>query len=125
MSHSPQFLLIRRMTRVFLPILLGLFIAPSPRAQTNSQQEPPAKTEATPAQSTPSASNPTANAAEVTSRDTPATFKVRVNLVLVRAVVRDAQGKVVTGLKKEDFQISDNRKPQVISSFGVETPGSH
>src|SRR5436190_8440491 len=122
MSHSPQFLLIRRMTRVFLPILLGLFIAPSPRAQTNSQQEPPAKTETTPAQSPPSASNPTGTAAEVTSRDTPTTFKVRVNLVLVRAVVRDAQGKVVPNLKKEDFQLYDNRKLQNISSFSIEAP---
>jgi VWFA-related protein len=113
------------MARVFLSIAFAFFIAASPRAQTNSQQEAPAKTDATPAQSSPSASNTTGNAAEVTSRDTPATFKVRVNLVLVRAVVRDAQGKIVTGLKKEDFQISDNRKPQVISTFSVETPGSH
>jgi VWFA-related protein len=46
-------------------------------------------------------------------------------LVLVRAVVRDAAGKVVTNLKKEDFQLSDNRKPQVISTFSIETPESH
>jgi VWFA-related protein len=58
----------------------------------------------------------------VSSRDTPTTFKVRVNLVLVRVVVRDASGKVVSGLKKEDFQLFDNRKPQTISSFSLETP---
>jgi VWFA-related protein len=28
-------------------------------------------------------------------------------------------------LKKEDFQLSDNRKPQVISTFSMETPESH
>jgi len=62
---------------------------------------------------------------EVSSRDTPPTFKVRVNLVLVRVVVRDARGNVVPNLKKEDFQLFDNRKPQVISSFTAETPESH
>jgi len=40
----------------------------------------------------------------------------------VRVVVRDASGKVVSGLKKEDFQLLDNRKLQTISSFNVETP---
>ncbi len=59
---------------------------------------------------------------EVSSHDTPTTFKVRVNLVLVRVVVRDAQGKVVSNLKKEDFQLYDNRKLQTISSFSLETP---
>ncbi len=61
---------------------------------------------------------------EVSSRDTPATFKVRVNVVLVRVVVRDLQGKVVPNLRKEDFQLFDNRKLQTISSFSVETPES-
>lgn len=71
-------------------------------------------------------SSPTAPAAssnaEVATHDAPTTFKVRVNVVLVRVVVRDENGKIVSNLKKEDFQLFDNRKPQVISSFGVETP---
>jgi VWFA-related protein len=46
-------------------------------------------------------------------------------IVLVRVVVRDAQGKAVTNLKKEDFQLADDRKPQTISSFSVENRGSH
>jgi len=62
---------------------------------------------------------------EIASHETPTTFKVHVNLVLVRVVVRDNNGKVITGLKREDFQIADNRKPQMISSFSVETPASH
>jgi len=45
--------------------------------------------------------------------------------VLVRVVVRDQQGHVVPNLKKEDFQLTDNRKPQTISTFSVETPESH
>src|SRR5262245_54258801 len=32
---------------------------------------------------------------EVVTRDSPTTFKVRVNLVLVRVVVRDEHGKVI------------------------------
>ncbi len=53
-----------------------------------------------------------------------ATFKVRVNLVLVRVVVRDDKGKVVPNLRREDFQLFDNRKPQAITYFSTETPES-
>lgn len=62
---------------------------------------------------------------EITTHDTPATVRVSVNNVLVRVVVRNAQGKAITTLKKDDFQLADDRKPQTISSFSVENPGSH
>jgi VWFA-related protein len=62
---------------------------------------------------------------EIVSHDSPATFRVRVNLVLVRVVVRDNNGKVITSLKKEDFELADDRKVQVISSFSMETAASH
>lgn len=71
----------------------------------------------------PSAQAP-ANNSELSSQDHPATFKVRVNLVLVRVVVRDEQGKVVPNLRKEDFQLLDDRKPQLITAFSLETPES-
>jgi VWFA-related protein len=58
---------------------------------------------------------------EVATRDAPATFKVHVNLVQVRVVVRDENGKVVPNLHREDFQIFDNRKPQLLSTFDVDT----
>lgn len=48
------------------------------------------------------------------------TIRVETNLVQVRVIVRDYQGKPVTGLTKADFQLFDNKKPQVISSFSVE-----
>lgn len=73
----------------------------------------------------PASAPSTSDSSEVSTRDTPPTFKVRVNLVLVRAVVRDAKGNPVNGLKKEDFVLTDNRKPQVISTFSIETPESH
>jgi VWFA-related protein len=50
---------------------------------------------------------------------------VRVSYVFVRVVVRDPNGKAIPNLKKEDFQLTDNRKLQIISNFSVETAGSH
>jgi len=61
---------------------------------------------------------------EVTSHDEATTFKVNVRLVVVRVVVRDAQGHAVSSLHKEDFELFDDRKPQIISQFSVEQPGN-
>src|SRR5581483_3742756 len=60
--------------------------------------------------------------AELVTHDEPTTFKVNVKLVLVRVVVRDAKGDAIGGLRKEDFQLFDKGKPQVISQFEAETP---
>jgi len=94
--------------------------AQAPAATAQAAQAPPADT----SQNAPKPDAKPTND-EIISHDTPATFKVRVNLVLVRVVVRDSNGKVITNLKKEDFQLADDRKPQIISSFSVETPASH
>lgn len=75
--------------------------------------------------SKPSQETPAREVQEVSSRDTPATFKVHVNNVLVRVVVRDSRGKVVPNLKKEDFQLYDGRKLQTITSFATENPRTH
>jgi VWFA-related protein len=104
-----------------LPLALLAALNSSAQAPPAPPQDSPSKTEPAPQPQSP----PDTNAAEVSTRDSPATFRVRVNLVLVRVVVRDTSGKVITGLKKEDFQLSDNRKPQTISAFSVETPESH
>jgi VWFA-related protein len=63
------------------------------------------------------------NAPELSSQETSTTFKVRVNLVEVRVVVRDAQGHAVGNLKQEDFQLLDNGKPQIITRFSVGQAG--
>ena len=97
---------------------------PTPATATSPSARPPATTSQPPdsaAQTNPTKSSD-ANTAEVTTHDTAPTFKVRVNEVLVRVVVRDPSGNVIPGLKKEDFQLFDNRKPQTITSFRVETP---
>jgi VWFA-related protein len=64
-------------------------------------------------------------AKEISSEDTTSSFKLNVNLVVVRVVVRDANGKPIPNLNKDDFLLFDNGKPQLISSFSVETPVSH
>jgi VWFA-related protein len=64
------------------------------------------------------------NSAELASHDEPTTFKVNVKLVVVRAVVRDSQGHAVGNLHREDFQIFDRGKPQTITQFDVEQPGT-
>jgi VWFA-related protein len=93
--------------------------APAPPPATPEQ---PAKTDTAPQ---PAQAPAPADSQEVSSRDSAPTFKVRVNMVLVRVVVRDAQGKAVPNLKKEDFQLYDGKKLQTISSFTAETPQAH
>jgi VWFA-related protein len=101
---------------------------PTPAPTQPASTAPPTTTDKAPQNAAPpvAASDATkpseANVAEVTTHDTPPTFKVRVNEVLVRVVVRDESGRVVSDLKKENFQLFDNRKPQTITSFTVETP---
>jgi VWFA-related protein len=64
------------------------------------------------------------NSPEMTSHETPATFRTKVNLVLVPVVVRDSEGHTVGNLRKEDFQILDKGKAQTISQFAVEKAGT-
>lgn len=47
------------------------------------------------------------------------TFKAQVEYVEVDAVVTDQQGQFVRNLKKEDFQVFEDGKPQTISNFTV------
>lgn len=92
--------------------VLAVLLTSAASAQSNSSLATP---------STPQTSSQ--NTPEISSHDETTTFKVKVNLVEVRVVVRDAKGKGIGNLKQEDFQLLDNGKPQVISKFSVEQGG--
>ena len=47
-------------------------------------------------------------------------FRSGTELVLVNVVVRDKNGSVVRGLKQDDFSITEDDKPQTITSFDFE-----
>lgn len=94
----------RRGMMLLLAILLPLTV----RAQNSS--------------AAPAANSP--QAPEISAHEENPTFKVKVNLVEVRVVVRDAKGNAIGDLKQEDFQLFDNGKPQAISKFSVEKAGT-
>jgi Ca-activated chloride channel family protein len=48
------------------------------------------------------------------------TIRTSVDLVVLRATVRDHKGAPVTGLDKEDFQVFEDKIPQQIESFSHE-----
>ena len=51
------------------------------------------------------------------------TFKTSVNVVDVDVTVKDAQGNFVTGLTADDFEVSEDGKPQTIQTFSyIELP---
>jgi VWFA-related protein len=80
-----------------------------------------AQTTPAPVSPAPPTQPPAKTSAEMTTRDEPAVFKARVNLVVVPVVVRDRQGKAVGNLKEEDFQLFDRGKVQYIARFTMET----
>ena len=106
----------------------SVFAQQSPQTDTAPQSSPSPALSASPSpQSQQSVAAPKAQSSEPSSEvDTHASvpFQSHVNLVPVRVVVHDSNGKVVTGLTKEDFRLFQDRRPQTISHFSVETPAS-
>lgn len=80
-----------------------------------------AETPGTPSQAAKSA---TETKPELSSKDTTTTFKLHVNLVQVKVVVRDSKGNLIDNLHRDDFELYDQGKLQAISTFGVETAES-
>ncbi len=83
-------------------VVFGQSTAPSAASPSNASPQQPAPE------------------SELTTHEEIQTFQVKVNLVEVRVVVRDAHGNAVGNLKQEDFQLFDDNKPQTIKSFAVE-----
>lgn len=63
------------------------------------------------------AQQPPASQSAPTTPQPPITFKVEINYVEVDAVVADQQGNFVRDLKKEDFQVFEDGKPQAVTAF--------
>ncbi len=97
--------------------------APTPQVDSSSEpkaKRPPVMTGDTKA-SKPTAT-PTAPAGEVVEEDDEV-IKVETNLVTFPVSVLDRDGRFITGLRKEDFQIFENGVEQQIDSFAtVEQP---
>jgi VWFA-related protein len=104
---------------------LALFVVLS-SATSSQQASPTASSSGT--QSAPQKASSQEPASEMAVKDEATTskvsdeakFRVNVRLVLVRVVVRDSTGHAVGNLRKEDFQLFDNGKPQVISNFDAQ-----
>ena len=90
-------------------------------AQTAPTQVAPAP--AAPAIPSQQAQPIAANAPEMTTKEAPAIFKTRVDMVSVPVVVRDPKGKIAGNLTKENFAVFDRGKPQEIVRFSVEKAG--
>ena len=126
----------RQLPRVFFALVLFVVASatlysqdPGPTTVPPGNPSPPtagpqsgSSTPKVPAQ--PPQANPTAKSegkTEVSIQDSGTTFHLRVNLVQVHVVVRDARGNPVENLRKEDFLLYDQGKLQAISTFAVET----
>jgi len=60
----------------------------------------------------------------MTTQESSVPLRVLVNLVPLRVIVRDAKGNAVSTLRKDDFQLFQDGKPQIISNFSVVFPPS-
>lgn len=72
---------------------------------------------------TPPAPPPTPPGAEVSTQEEAVIFKSKVSLVLVPVVVRDKSGKALDTLRRQDFQLFDKGKLQIITKFSLEKSG--
>jgi len=98
----------------FWPLFL-LLCALFASSQTTPSQPNPAPPPVNPASTSPG-NTPTA---QDTANETP-TFKVNVNLVLVRVVVRDSQHHAIGNLGSENFEVFADGKPQTIRYFAID-----
>jgi VWFA-related protein len=122
------------LSRAALLVCLAAGALPQAPPQSGAGQTPPVSP-STPPQTAPQSPTPAdaatpatpvidKNAPEMTTKDAPAFFKTRVDMVSVPVVVRDAKGRAIGAYTKENFQVFDKGKPQEIVRFAVEKTGS-
>ena len=75
------------------------------------------------AQNAPDATS-SASTPEMNTRTSQIPLESHVNLVPIRVVVHDGNGRAVENLRKEDFEVKQDGKVQFITHFSVETPAS-
>ena len=91
------------------PIALGVYARPA--AQTPQPQQG--------ATSAPAAQSPAPTSAQQPAEPpggTP-TFRTDINFVRVDVIVADKQGNAVSDLKQQDFEITEDGKPQTVQTF--------
>jgi VWFA-related protein len=103
-------------------VLLCLTVAGA-LSQTAPQPAPAQALPPTSAPAPPPTPTIDKNAPEMTTKDAPAIFKTRVDMVSVPVVVRDNRGHTIGAYTKENFQVFDKGKPQEILRFVVEKTG--
>ena len=111
-ASSPDFFLCLLVACLVLPLGAALCVSaaqqsPQNSASTNSGHEQ-------------SGEMSVQEEASTSTDDSATRFRVNVRLVLTRVVVRDAKGDAVGNLNKEDFELFDDGKKQVISNFDAE-----
>jgi VWFA-related protein len=102
-------------------IVLSIVTAQAQSSQQDTTAQP---TQQSSSGTVPAQPAPVSDKPEMDTHDSSIPLESRVNLVPIRVVVRDAKGQVVGNLRKEDFQVFEDGKPQDISHFSVETPAS-
>ncbi len=101
------------------PAIAAPTATPSP--SVNSSQSKPSTPQSPSPPGEGRATAKTDAKSEVAIQDSGTTFRLRVNLVQVHVVVRDAKGNPVENLRKEDFLLYDQGKLQPITTFAAET----
>ncbi|MCY7375164.1 MAG: VWA domain-containing protein [Pyrinomonadaceae bacterium] len=97
-------------------------VVPNPTSRDNSSAPPTAKRPPV-LTGDVKTSAPTVPATGEVVEDDGEVIKIETNLVTFPVSVLDREGRFITGLKKEDFQIFENGKEQQVDSFAsVEVP---
>ena len=105
----------KTMRLLIFSLLLVCLATPEARSIAQTPQEPQAPAAPAPAQTPPQQ----APVGTQPTKDANGTFTIQrtARLVVLDVVVTDAKGNVVTGLKKEDFNITELKEPETVINF--------